>query len=93
MSTSAVPRCPACASPRAAWQVDSPVRASDRVVIEPGGLRLLGLHVPDEGLEPVDRPDIRCLDCGAELDDAVTRDAVLAAATAAARGETPRSDA
>ena len=93
MSPSAVPLCPACESPTAAWQIDSPVRAHDRSVVDPTGLRLLGLLAPEDGLEPVDRPEIACLACGAPATDATLRDAVLAAASAAARGESPRFDA
>jgi hypothetical protein len=93
MSPSAVPLCPACQSPTAAWQIDSPVRAHDRTVIDPAGIRLLGLRTPDDGLEPVDRPEIVCAACGIEATDSILRDAVLAAATAAARGESPRFDA
>ena len=93
MSPSAVPLCPACQSPEAAWQIDSPVRALDRVVIDFSGLRLHGLHAPAEGLEPVDHPGIACLACSAPATDPTLRDSVLAAATAAARGESPRFDA
>ncbi len=93
MSPTAVPLCPACNSVSAAWVIDSPVRAHDRVAIDPAGMRLLGLHAPDEGLEPVDRPNIACSACGAAATDPVLRDAVLAAASAAARGESPRFDA
>ncbi|MBI2763754.1 MAG: hypothetical protein HYX54_08415 [Chloroflexi bacterium] len=93
MSPTAVPLCPACHGPDAAWQIDSPVRALDRVVIDISGLRLHGLHAPTEGLEPVDHPGIACAACGAAATDADLRDAVLAAATAAARGESPRFDA
>jgi hypothetical protein len=93
VSPSAVPLCPACKSPSAAWQIDSPVRAHDRSVIDPAGLRLLGLLAPEGGLEPVDRPEIACVACGAAATDATLRDTVLAAATAAARGESPRFDA
>jgi hypothetical protein len=93
VSPSAVPLCPSCQSPTAAWQIDSPVRAHDRTVIDPSGIRLLGLRTPEDGLEPVDHPEIQCAACGAEATDAVLRDAVLAAATAAARGESPRFDA
>lgn len=93
MSPSAVPLCPACQSPTAAWQIDSPVRAHDRAVIDPTGMRLLGLRAPDGGLEPVDHPEITCAACGAAATEAILRDAVLAAATAASRGESPRFDA
>lgn len=93
MSPTAVPLCPACQSSTAAWQIDSPVRALDRVVIDPGGLRLDGLRTPTDGLEPVDRPEITCVSCGVVATDVALRDAVLAAATAAARGEQPRFDA
>lgn len=93
MSASAAPLCPACHSPQTAWEIDSPVRALDRVILDPTGLRTLGLVAPSEGLEPVDRPEIRCAACRAAATDASLRDAVLAAATAASRGETPRFDA
>ena len=93
MTASAAPLCPACHSPGAAWEIDSPVRALDRVILDPGGLRLLGLVTPDDGLEPVDRPVIRCVACRVEASDASLRDAVLAAASAATRGEAPRFDA
>lgn len=93
MSPSAVPLCPACHSPAAAWQIDSPVRAVDRVVIDPTGMRQLGLHAPADGLEPVDRPAIRCSKCRAPATETSLRDAVLAAASAATRGEAPRFDA
>jgi hypothetical protein len=93
VTASAAPLCPACHSPGAAWEIDSPVRALDRVVLDPGGLRLLGLVAPAEGLEPVDRPEIRCAACGGTATDSTLRDAVLAAATAASRGEAPRFDA
>ena len=56
MTASASPLCPACHSPEAAWEIDSPVRALDRVILDPSGLRLLGLVTPNEGLEPIDRP-------------------------------------
>ncbi len=93
MSPTAVPLCPACQSPDAAWQIDSPVRALDRVVIDFTGLRLQGLHAPTEGLEPVGHPDIACATCGAPATDPTLRDTVLAAASAVARGESPRFDA
>ena len=93
MTASAAPLCPECQSPTAAWEIDSPVRALDRVVLESGGVRLLGLMTPEEGLEPVDRPMIRCAACRAPAPDGPLRDAVLVAATAATRGETPRFDA
>lgn len=93
MTASAAPLCPACHSPEAAWEIDSPVRALDRVILDPSGLRLLGLVAPAEGLEPVDRPEIRCTACGQAATDGTLRDAVLAAATAASRGEAPRFDA
>ncbi|MEO8462495.1 MAG: hypothetical protein ABI555_04735 [Chloroflexota bacterium] len=93
MTTAATPLCPTCHSPAAAWQIDSPVRAHDRVTVDLSGLQLAGLHVPEEGLEPVDRPTITCLSCNAHTHDEPTRAAVLAAATAAARGESPRFDA
>jgi hypothetical protein len=80
-------------SPRAAWQIDSPVRALDRARIDPSGISLHGLHAPGGGLEPVDRPEIECLACGAPAETEALRDAVLAAATAASRGEAPRFDA
>ncbi|OGO56976.1 MAG: hypothetical protein A2V84_01935 [Chloroflexi bacterium RBG_16_70_13] len=93
MTASAAPLCPACRSPTAAWEIDSPVRALDRAILDPGGLRLLGLATPDEGLEPVDRPEIRCAACRAPATDGGLRDQVLAAATAAGRGEAARFDA
>ena len=93
MSPSASPLCPSCQSPTAAWEIDSPVRAIDRSVLDPNGLQLLGLVAPEEGLEPLDHPEIRCAACFAPATDAVLRDTVLAAATAATRGETPRFDA
>ncbi len=93
MSPSAAPLCPSCHSPAAAWEIDSPVRAIDRVILDPTGLRLLGLAAPDEGLEPVDRPMIRCAACSTPATDGVLRDAVLTAATAVTRGEPPQFDA
>lgn len=90
---SAVPICPACQSPAGAWQIDSPVRAIDRVQIDVVGMHLQGLHAPAEGLEPVDHPGIACVACGVPATDQALRDAVLAAATAAARGESPHFDA
>lgn len=93
VTASAAPLCPACHSPAAAWEIDSPVRALDRAVLDPSGLRLLGLVTPDEGLEPVDRPVIRCAACRADATDETLRDTVLTAATAATRGEAPRFDA
>lgn len=93
MSPSAVPLCPACQSSEAAWQIDSPVRAFDRVVINPSGLQLLGLQAPADGLEPLDHPVIACTACGIEATDPALRDAVLSAASAASRGESPRFDA
>ena len=93
MTASAAPLCPACHSPGAAWEIDSPVRALDRVVLDPSGLRLLGLITPDEGLEPVDHPLIRCVACREPAVDGALRDAVLGAASAATRGEAPRFDA
>lgn len=56
-------------------------------------MRLLGLQTPDEGLEAADHPVITCSACEAVASDVAVRDAVLAAATAAARGESPRFDA
>jgi hypothetical protein len=93
MTASAAPLCPACRSPSAAWEIDSPVRAVDRAILDLGGLRLLGLIVPGEGLEPVDRPEIRCAACHVPATDTGLRDQVLAAASAATRGEAPRFDA
>lgn len=93
MTATAAPLCPACHSPTAAWQIDSPVRALDRAILDPGGLRLLGLMAPADGLEPVDRPEIRCAACGAPALDGALRDQVLGAASAATRGELPRFDA
>jgi len=93
MSPSAAPLCPSCHSATAAWEIDSPVRAIDRAVLDPHGLRLLGLATPDDGLEPLDRPDIRCAACAVPATEVALRDAVLAAATAATRGEPPRFDA
>jgi hypothetical protein len=93
VTASAVPLCPACHSDTAAWEIDSPVRALDRVILDPGGLRLLGLAAPVEGLEPVDRPEIRCAACHAPAIEGPLRDQVLVAATAATRGEPPRFDA
>ncbi|MCI0583440.1 MAG: hypothetical protein L0227_11245 [Chloroflexi bacterium] len=93
MTASAAPLCAACHSPSAAWQIDSPVRALDRAVLDPGGLRLLGLAAPDEGLEPLDRPEIRCAACHVPAMEVALRDQVLAAASAATRGEAPRFDA
>jgi hypothetical protein len=93
MSATAVPLCPSCASPAAAWQIDSPVRAHDRVMVDPAGIRLLGLHAPAEGLEPVDRPVIACGACSAPAEDVALRDSILTAATAASRGAAPRFDA
>jgi len=93
MSPSAAPLCPSCHSPTAAWEIDSPVRAIDRAVLDPSGLQLLGLAAPEEGLEPLDHPEIRCAACAVPATEPVLRDAVLAAATAATRGEPPRFDA
>ena len=93
MSSSAVPLCPACHSPAAAWEIESPVRAVDRVIVDPSGMRQLGLHAPGDGLEPVDRPDIRCVTCRVPATESALRDAVLTAASAATRGESPRFDA
>ena len=93
MSPSAVPLCPACHSTSVAWQIDSPVRALDRAIIGASGIALHGLHAPEDGLEPVDRPEITCVACGASATDEALRDAVLVAATAASRGESPRFDA
>jgi hypothetical protein len=93
MSPSAAPLCPSCQSPTAAWEIDSPVRAIDRAVLDPSGLQLLGLAAPDSGLEPLDHPDIRCAACAMPAIETVLRDAVLTAATAATRGEAPRFDA
>jgi len=93
MTGSAPPLCPACHSTAAAWEIDSPVRALDRVILDLSGLRIFGLAAPENGLEPVARPEIRCASCGAPAADGGLRDAVLAAATAATRGEAPRLDA
>jgi hypothetical protein len=93
VTASAAPLCPACHSDSAAWEIDSPVRALDRAILDMGGIRLLGLGVPDGGLEPVDRPEIRCAECRAPATEGTLRDQVLAAATAATRGEPPRLDA
>ncbi len=88
-----MPLCPACESPLAAWEIDSPVRALDRVVLDPAGIRLLGLATPEDGLEPVDRPEIRCAACRTPAGAVLLRDQVLAAASAATRGQAPRFDA
>lgn len=93
MSPSASPLCPNCQSPTAAWEIDSPVRAIDRAILDPAGLQLLGLATPAGGLEPLDRPEIRCAACATPALEALLRDAVLTAATAATRGEAPRFDA
>ena len=93
MTASAAPLCPACKSPSAAWEIDSPVRALDRAILDPDGLRLLGLAAPGEGLEPVDRPEIRCAACHVPATDSRLRDQVLTAASAATRGDAPRFDA
>ena len=93
MRATAAPLCPSCHSRSASWEIDSPVRAVDRARLDPTGLHLLGLAAPADGLEPVDRPEIRCATCGAIAEDGVLRDSVLAAATAASRGERPRFDA
>jgi hypothetical protein len=93
VSPTAAPLCPNCQSPAAAWEIDSPVRAIDRAVLDPSGLHLLGLATPEDGLEPVDRPEIRCAACGTPASGGSLRDGVLAAATAATRGEAPRFDA
>lgn len=93
MTATGVPLCPACQSPTAAWEIDSPVRAVDRVEIDARGLRILGLTTPAEGLEPVDRPVIRCAACGSLAETSIIRDAVLAAASAVTKGEAPRFDA
>lgn len=93
MTASAAPLCPTCHSPTAAWEIESPVRALDRAVLDPAGLRLLGLASPVDGLEPLDRPDIRCAACHEPATEGTLRDQVLAAATAATRGEAPRFDA
>ena len=93
MSSTAVPLCPICRSPAAAWEIDSPVRAHDRVAVGPSGLRSLGLVIPDGGLEPLDRPVIRCTACGWIAAEESVRESVLVAASAATRGERPRFDA
>lgn len=93
MTASAAPLCPACHSPVAAWEIDSPVRALDRVVLDPNGLRLLGLVTPAEGLEPLDRPLIYCAACREPATNGTLRDAVLAAASAATRDGAQRFDA
>lgn len=93
MSASGAPLCPVCQSATAAWEIDSPVRALDRVVLQAGGVQLVGLVAPDEGLEPVDRPQIRCAACRTPAIEERLREAVLVAATAAHRGEAPRFDA
>lgn len=93
MTSSAVPACPRCGDPGAGWTIDSPVRAHERVRLDTGGLEEIGLVVPDGGLEPLDRPIIACATCAEVVTDGDVRDAVLRAATAAARGEAPRFDA
>jgi hypothetical protein len=93
VTASAAPLCPTCNSPSAAWEIDSPVRALDRAILDPSGLHLHGLVVPGEGLEPIDRPEIRCAACRTPAIDAGLRDQVLTAASAATRGEPPRFDA
>ncbi len=87
MSRIALPGCPACGTSEAGWLIDSPVAAVDRVRLDGSGLTPLGLLAPDEGLAPLGRPDIRCAACGATADAEVLRDAVLAAAIAADRGQ------
>lgn len=93
MTATAVPACPRCGDPAASWVIDSPVRAFDRVRLDTAGLEEVGLVRPDAGLEPVDRPVVTCGSCGEAATEGAVRDAVLRAAVAIGRGETPRFDA
>jgi hypothetical protein len=61
--------------------IDSPVAAIDRVRIDRSGLKLVGLVKPAEGFEPLGRPVIRCVACGAVAEAPPLRGAILAAAT------------
>lgn len=80
MSAVGLPACPACGA-ASGWVIDSPVSATDRVQVDADGVQLIGLVVPDDGLEPLGRPTIWCAACEAIALGEELRDAVLGAAT------------
>ena len=81
MTAVALPACPACGA-AGGWVIDSPVSATDRVQVDANGVQLLGLVVPDDGLEPLGHPAIWCASCEAIAESEHLRDAVLGAAMA-----------
>ena len=86
------PSCPACSDPAARWEIVSPVAAEDRVLVDPDGMTELGLFVPDDGLEPLGRPVVRCGACRTAASDAVA-EVVLQAATGAGKSRRTPGDA
>lgn len=81
MTAVGLPACPACGA-AAGWVIDSPVSATDRVEVDRDGVRVVGLVVPDDGLEPLGHPAIWCPACEAIALGEDLRDAVLGAAMA-----------
>ncbi|MCI0347273.1 MAG: hypothetical protein L0221_17815 [Chloroflexi bacterium] len=81
MSAVGLPACPACGA-SSGWVIDSPVSATDRVEVDANGVRVIGLVVPDDGLEPLGHPAIWCAACEAIAIGEGLRDAVLGAAMA-----------
>ena len=78
------PVCPSCSDPEPAWEIASPVRATDLVRFDAGGLTEVGLFPPDDGLEPLGRPVVTCASCGTAAED-VTSESVLKAVVAAGK--------
>lgn len=77
-----LPACPSCSDPDPRWEIASPVAAEDRVRLDAAGMIELGLFKPEEGLEPLGRPVVRCVACGAVAGED-TGSAVLRAAVSA----------
>jgi hypothetical protein len=80
----APPVCPSCADPEPAWEIASPVRATDLVRFDAAGLTEVGLFPPEDGLEPLGRPAVSCAACGT-VAAAGTSEAVLKALIAAGK--------
>lgn len=87
-----VPTCPACSEPGSRWEITSPVAAEDRVLVEPEGMTELGLFTPDDGIEPLGRPVIRCAACRAVAAEPLA-DLVLQAAAGAGKSRRTPGDA
>jgi hypothetical protein len=79
MSAVALPACPACGA-ASGWMIDSPVGATDRVEVTGDGVQIVGLVVPEDGLEPLGHPVIWCAACEVIAELESLREAVLGAA-------------